>query len=1480
MPKIQTVVSTDTFLTWRTRTNDLINVFNMPTVGNVQTLSTRVETFDITESAGVHIGCTITEVSAANGNISVSAGEALLRTTALPSAQLVSVELPVTALTLPAGATSFIYADYNGGSPLVSSTTNRTIVNGMDVALIGIVDVSLTFGKTILQVSGTSGDFERRINHRMQAVEGLRKASGADIAEGAGRTIQISSGEFYYGTTEVLSSAIDTSAGGQFEYYWKDSTGTWIETLATAFDNANVQTFGVGTGTAPMTAGWFRTDWIYLKIGGNATTCYVVMGENEYASAAEAKNDTPPQTGHFPPALSTLGVLIGRAVIQQGGVSLVSLDSTLNSTNFSTSGDVKFSDAAFRIFDDADPTKQVAISANNITPGVTRVVDVPNKDGTLALLEDINHPFDEVYKISANGNLSQRVVPYSMNVAWGAQESETTISVNGKAVVLDAKEDDKGIIAVQTGDIIESSKPISLKDSIDGNVLSSLNAVGEHFWFPTNRANPHEVFFYAPYYDVTVIYKQNSTNFAVSDNVWDPVLGGETNIITVPAGTVKRVYIMYDPASPAGPVPLAGLPATGRVDHYFHSDGPMVVTKEGNGLDHFVVYPMSREILYPSPVGAAAMTASFDGSIITSVGNGYYISDGLLQAASIADGAGGSGHTGIPYDMCGDSYHIEHDIAGYQILAVDPGEVRVFCNGIKQNEISFATASKSLPQITSVGSGHQGTPAAVSLAPTIGYLVIDVPTGAFVIGETITQAVSGATGTIHDINGNRLNLENVTGTFDLVNSITGGTSGATSIPLETLYRSWTIEGTMPFALRTNDPADDEYIPMGFRRSERPYAYDLTRRVNQDLHVLADEVQERAAFVSNMDPDLDHEWIKETNTLPDNDIDSQTDPTAAGKSFKRVQRTRRYYKELIPFQEDKLYKISAKVRQFSVSGDSAFYLGVKGVQSDQTTLVNQNGLDSLSTQHYVGASGVTLPVGTWTIVTGYFKGHGAFINGQNTHPLNPSGLHTDVRYFSPLILTNWGVNASTASELDIDWIRVDIVEDDQIDQEIIDRTNADVALGARIDQEIADRIAADNALSAADVALGARIDTTDQSIIGEANTRAAADNAIDSRITAVEQSVTAEAGTRAGADTALDNKIAQTNTDLATEVLARTNADTTLSTDLATETQSRIDADALLQTALDTHVASVHQAPLTNQDANRSAVNVAGDWNTHIATGFYRGSGLLNAPAATGAHSWRFVTVVNHNNNWVVQYMTDFNNVASWQRTKLNGTWTAWKLIILNSSVSTANTGDTIVQRTANGYIYGTHLNMSAATQDNFVPDAFCYTSGGDGFVRRMSLNTTKNQILGNIRYVGQSTYRKFNIGGTYNYGVNTTISLTTLRKTFWSDNVITPRDNSAFKAAVDGIFSLRGTIQWYRNTYAGYPIFIVRRVNPVTGVVSELFRADEIYWETGSIDTFGGFSYDVVCEMNAGEYLQFLKVSSGNNAFRDVTATFTYEGIK
>lgn len=78
--------------------------------------------------------------------------------------------------------------------------------------------------------------------------------------------------------------------------------------------------------------------------------------------------------------------------------------------------------------------------------------------------------------------------------------------------------------------------------------------------------------------------------------------------------------------------------------------------------------------------------------------------------------------------------------------------------------------------------------------------------------------------------------------------------------------------------------------------------------------------------------------------------------------------------------------------------------------------------------------------------------------------------------------------------------------------------------------------------------------------------------------------------------------------------------------------------------------------------NGTSVIISGsNLNNYLKTGFYRGSGLINAPLNNSG--WWYVTIETHDSTWVKQTATSFGSGntpnVTYQRTISGGNWSAW-----------------------------------------------------------------------------------------------------------------------------------------------------------------------------------------------------------------------------
>lgn len=128
-------------------------------------------------------------------------------------------------------------------------------------------------------------------------------------------------------------------------------------------------------------------------------------------------------------------------------------------------------------------------------------------------------------------------------------------------------------------------------------------------------------------------------------------------------------------------------------------------------------------------------------------------------------------------------------------------------------------------------------------------------------------------------------------------------------------------------------------------------------------------------------------------------------------------------DLIPFDPNAFYEVEFSVRRNYGAG--VLYLGLEGIDYDKTTLVNVTGANDHGAQHYIAASGVAPPLGTWTTYTGYVSGRAATGSSTVGTLAAPSKMQTNVTYIRPLAVMNY---PSTLGSTDLSYVRLRKVPD--------------------------------------------------------------------------------------------------------------------------------------------------------------------------------------------------------------------------------------------------------------------------------------------------------------------------------------------------------------------------------------------------------------------------------------------------------------------
>jgi len=304
--------------------NSLFNIsaddISIESIGTTPTYDDLQDWLNIIQSAGRISGGEITENAAHNGTIDVAAGTGFIKTTDSPTGLTKSFDWDAdTGIALTDSKINYVYMNYNGGSPVIGVTIDRTTLDGRTEFILGKVYREgttlhiLSYGIRLTELA--YNEHERLIN-----VRGFERASGGEISETGQRYLTSGAGVFYFGLNKIETSAQDTSGADRFTCWYRDGGGGWTKvTGQQQIDNIH---YDDGSGAlATLTTNRYGVHWVYVHFDSDIN---VVYGQGNY-KLAEAENAVLPDT--VPELVSEFGILAAKIVVQKSGANLLTVAS-------------------------------------------------------------------------------------------------------------------------------------------------------------------------------------------------------------------------------------------------------------------------------------------------------------------------------------------------------------------------------------------------------------------------------------------------------------------------------------------------------------------------------------------------------------------------------------------------------------------------------------------------------------------------------------------------------------------------------------------------------------------------------------------------------------------------------------------------------------------------------------------------------------------------------------------------------------------------------------------------------------------------------------------------------------------------------------------------------------------------------------------------------------------------------------------------
>ena len=238
----------------------------------------------------------------------IGAAQFAIKTTDSENGALVFAETPICTLLMADSSINYIFVYYNSGTPRCTSTVTRTDISTND---------EFTLGRCyrhgddcdVMSIGTSLHNYQRRQNERLLARGNMEHMSGAALSEVATLQLAITSGVFYVGNDELVTSAWSSDTAN-FEHYYYDSASVWLEVAATGkIDSVR---YNDGTGLGELTVNRYGVHWIYVCFGSELN---VVYGGGNYVSLAIAETASAP--GSLPDYLDKFAVLAGRVIIRK-----------------------------------------------------------------------------------------------------------------------------------------------------------------------------------------------------------------------------------------------------------------------------------------------------------------------------------------------------------------------------------------------------------------------------------------------------------------------------------------------------------------------------------------------------------------------------------------------------------------------------------------------------------------------------------------------------------------------------------------------------------------------------------------------------------------------------------------------------------------------------------------------------------------------------------------------------------------------------------------------------------------------------------------------------------------------------------------------------------------------------------------------------------------------------------------------------------
>jgi hypothetical protein len=233
--------------------------------------------------------------------------------------------LPGCTCPLQDSITTYIYAKFNSGSPIVTHTMDRNEVVDDNFTTKIPIFTAYRYGNLInlIRWEDQSNALPEKMLLRTIDVQRFARTDGLILGEYDTRAVSVTAGTVWYGSVQLeMPDFYSGSTTSGLYLISHDASMVWTGSPITKYNNSQYQT---ATGLASLGSGKFAVNWVYRIVSSTKDYCVIILGTSAYNQNQALASTLPVD---LPNIAQTQSILVGRIIVANGANVAKQIDSS------------------------------------------------------------------------------------------------------------------------------------------------------------------------------------------------------------------------------------------------------------------------------------------------------------------------------------------------------------------------------------------------------------------------------------------------------------------------------------------------------------------------------------------------------------------------------------------------------------------------------------------------------------------------------------------------------------------------------------------------------------------------------------------------------------------------------------------------------------------------------------------------------------------------------------------------------------------------------------------------------------------------------------------------------------------------------------------------------------------------------------------------------------------------------------------------